>query len=85
MKTIEEASITALHDNKLTKALPISSIMLKYKGDSSIQRTEGYVGNDAITFIKNLMKILDIKDKNELEGQNSINLFRILSTISNRK
>lgn len=69
MKEIEKANILALHDNMLTKDLPISSIMLKYKGDSSVQRTREYTGNESICFIKNLMKILDVQDKSELKGQ----------------
>lgn len=69
MKEIEKANIIALHDNMLTKDLPIASIMLEYEDDSSIQGTGGYTGNAAINFIENLMQILDLKDKRAIEGQ----------------
>lgn len=69
MKEIEKANITALHDNMLTEKIPICSITLKYKDDSSFQGAGGYTGDSAISFIKNLMTILDVKDKSSLEGQ----------------
>ncbi len=69
MKKIEKANIIALYDNMLREGLPISSIMLEYIDSSSAQGTGGYTGNAAISFIKNLMAILDVKDKSELEGQ----------------
>lgn len=69
MKKIEKANIIALHYNMLKEDLPIFSISLDYKDSSSGQSTDGYTGNAAICFLKNLMKILDVQDKSELEGQ----------------
>ncbi len=51
------------------KDLPISSVMLDYKDSSASRGTGPYTGNQAISLIKNLIKILDVKDKSELEGQ----------------
>ena len=69
MKKIEKANIITVHDNMLKKDLPIFSIVLEYQNDSGVQGTGGYTGDAAVNFIKNLIKILEVKDKRELKGQ----------------
>lgn len=69
MKKIEKANIITVHNNMLKKDLPIFSIVLEYQNDSGVQGTGGYTGDAAVNFIKNLIKILEVKDKRELKGQ----------------
>lgn len=63
----ERAIITRLNDNTFSDANDhIVSINIKYETDNSIQSTKGYRGNSYTDFIRNMMSLLEIDEKNQM-------------------
>lgn len=69
MKAIEKAIIRKLNDNMMTENQPIVSLSLEFE-DSSIGGTPGYRHSGYHNFLNNIMEILEIKEKSEIEGKN---------------
>lgn len=69
MKNIEEVTIIRVNDNTFANENdPIISIDLEYE-DGSEQGTAGYRGNAYTNFIKNIMTILEIEEKEQMIGK----------------
>lgn len=69
MKRLEKAKIIQLHDNMLSKDNPIVSVDIEYENTSAVQGTYGYTGNFYTNFLKNIMTILEIEEKNQMLEQ----------------
>lgn len=69
MKKKERAVIVKLNDNTYRDENdPIVSVDLKYE-DGSGQGTKGYRGNSYNNFMKNMMNVLEIEEKNQMIGK----------------
>lgn len=68
MKKFKKAKIIRLNDNMLAENNPIVSIDLEYENGAQ-QGAGGYTGGFYSSFLKNIMTILEIEEKSQIEEQ----------------